>query len=341
MDINNDLCPFCGAKLKYESNDGFVEFINCPICGKCRYKSSRTIDEHKNEIASFLYNKHWLYENEHKSSELAVIVINDGIKEPPESNNNYLASIDEILAFYPKTFSQTIDKIMLDLDKKSEYFGCEVTYSPDEIYSAWFIKRYNNKGEKFTDEDIDRQASGILDYLEENDYIKYTKNANYEVTIKPNGLTRIDALQKNDANNKNVFVSMAFNNSTKETRKAIREGIIAAGYSPEFIDEIVHNKQIVPEMFRLIRECRFLILDISDPNYGAYYEAGFALGQGKEVIICCKEEVFQKKYVTEEERKYEKYLKPHFDIAQKQMLVWKDYDDLKKKLAEWIKSIIS
>ena len=134
---------------------------------------------------------------------------------------------------------------------------------------------------------------------------------------------------------------MAFNDDTKDTRDAIKAGIINAEFSPEFIDEIIHNKQIVPEMFRLIRECRFLILDISDPNYGAYYEAGYALGLGKEVIITCSDEVFRKEYKTEEEKKYMKYLKPHFDIAQKQILVWKDHADLTKQLSEWIKALFN
>ncbi len=77
---------------------------------------------------------------------------------------------------------------------------------------------------------------------------------------------------------------------------------------------------------------------ISEPNYGAYYEAGDALGLGKEVIISCSSAVFSKQY-TEEEKRYEKYLKPHFDIAQKQILIWDDYDDLTKKLAEWIRAL--
>ena len=49
---------------------------------------------------------------------------------------------------------------------------------------------------------------------------------------------------------------------------------------------------------------------------------------------------FNHKYESEEEKKYERYLKPHFDIAQKQILVWNDYDDLAKKLCEWIKALI-
>ena len=128
---------------------------------------------------------------------------------------------------------------------------------------------------------------------------------------------------------------MAFNEGTEKTREAIKKGISDAGFSPEFIDEIVHNHQIVPEMFRLIRESRFLILEISDPNYGAYYEAGYALGKGKEVIICCNKEIFEGGSGEKS-----KYRKPHFDIAQKQILIWDDYTDLQKKLSEWIKAII-
>lgn len=107
-------------------------------------------------------------------------------------------------------------------------------------------------------------------------------------------------------------------------------------------------------MLRLIRESRFLILDITEPNFGAYYEAGYASGLGKEVIVCCKKEIFDKKNficphlekIKEEDKEtlskedckyYSKALRPHFDIAQKQTLVWEDEGDLTKKLTEWIK----
>ena len=86
------------------------------------------------------------------------------------------------------------------------------------------------------------------------------------------------------------IVSMSFDHSLDPIRDAIKKGIIDAEFSPEFMDEMIHNEQIVPEMFRLIRECRFLIMDISYPNYGAYYEAGYASGCGKQVIIACKKE---------------------------------------------------
>ena len=173
-------------------------------------------------------------------------------------------------------------------------------------------------------------------------YIARTKTSDLDyISLLAKGYEKVEKLQATDIANKNVFVSMAFSDGTANTREALRSGILDSGFSPEFLDEIIHNKQIVPEMFRLIRECRFLILEISDPNYGAYYEAGYALGLGKEVIICCSEETFNKKYETAEEQKYARYLRPHFDIAQKQILIWKDYQDLAHKLTEWIKALFA
>ena len=45
-------------------------------------------------------------------------------------------------------------------------------------------------------------------------------------------------------------------------------------------------------------------------------------------------------YFTKDFGEEEKYRKPHFDIAQKQILIWEDLNDLRKKLSEWIKAIV-
>ena len=135
-----------------------------------------------------------------------------------------------------------------------------------------------------------------------------------------------------------------YNKSAEKIRIALKKGIDNAEYSSILMDEIVHNHQIVPEMLRLIKESRFMIMDITQPNFGAYYEAGYAQGLGKEVIITCRKDVWDKKdFLCEKDadcRYKEIASKPHFDIAQKQVLVWNDYDDLTKQLSEWIRHII-
>lgn len=139
---------------------------------------------------------------------------------------------------------------------------------------------------------------------------------------------RIEEINKNAGFGKNVFIAMSFAEGTESTREVLKQGISNAGYTPVIIDEVTHNHQIVPEMFKQIRDSKFLVIDVSVPNNGAYYEAGYALGLGKEVIFCCKKEIF------DDETK-----RPHFDVSQKQMIVWKDEADLSDKLEKWIKSL--
>lgn len=49
----------------------------------------------------------------------------------------------------------------------------------------------------------------------------------------------------------------------------------------------------------------------------------------KEVIITCRKDIFASDN------------HPHFDVFQKQSLVWEDENDLSKKLTMWINAVIS
>ena len=73
-------------------------------------------------------------------------------------------------------------------------------------------------------------------------------------------------------------------------------------------------------------------MDVSFPNYGAYYEAGYAIGKGKQVIICCSAERFI-------DRNYRK--RPHFDIAQKSMVIWNMREELVEKLKKGLRPLFN
>lgn len=322
-------CPYCGAEATIFKGDHLND-VNCPICGNYKYKGWPVTygEQNKNEIASYLYYK----KCEGNGINYIISDNEDDVRNPGVR----VADLDEIISVYPSNFAHRVNLILMGIAKESEYMGDILQFEREELVSRLYIKRFDKDGNPFSVPQKNVQVKIVLDYLEENQYIEY--NGNYEVInmfLTPRGWSRVDALQLKPSNNKNVFVSMAFNENTENIRKTLKKAIVQSGYSPEFIDEIIHNKQIVPEMFRLIRECNFLILEISEPNYGAYYEAGYALGLGKEVIICCKKEIFTKDF-----GKDEMHLKPHFDIAQKQILIWEDFDDLQFKLCEWIKAII-
>ncbi len=335
-------CPLCGYKLAQISPDGFYSFVDCPVCGRVKLETvtDAKLAKFKNVIAIYLFYHKNLYDD------IRTYFLIDSKNE--EEINKYPwvhnVSLDELRSFSNISFSEKIDYIILNIAKRSKFMGDRVKYTEEEFLSLLFVKRYNQNGESYSNNELYNQRDLMYGYLYSNDYvsIKSQDEKGISFFLSSEGWKRVDKLQKENINNKNVFVSMSFNDETKDTREAIRQGIINAEFSPEFIDEIIHNKQIVPEMFRLIRESRFLILEISDPNYGAYYEAGYALGLGKEVIITCNKNAFRgknDKYTDEEIEKFKKYLVPHFDIAQKQILIWDDYEDLTKKLEEWIKAL--
>ena len=45
------------------------------------------------------------------------------------------------------------------------------------------------------------------------------------IKFTPKGLARVEELQKNQTNNKNVFIAMKFGEKTKELREKIKEGL--------------------------------------------------------------------------------------------------------------------
>ena len=134
---------------------------------------------------------------------------------------------------------------------------------------------------------------------------------------------RIDVLQKNTAFGRNVLVAMRFGDETLQLREAIRKGITDSGYIAIFIDEVQHNDFITPELLKHIRDSKFVVVDLTHQNNGAYFEEGYAMGLGKPVIQLCQKDT-----------------KLHFDIAQKNTIMWDVESDIPKKLTNRIKATI-
>jgi len=336
-------CPICGNAISDSEVSGTREFLfNCSNCGRFDILQSFSEDHLQDDETKYDKEKlkSYLFFNAKKDVLYYFIGNKINYNEAKTKNKGFLPnsiylSPEEVENWYPKTFFDKINKILLYLNSKSKFEGDAVYVSTTETVQLFFSDEIN----------FITQSIFYIDYLIEQNLLdkqllkKSLAGYSGKFLLTPKAYSIIYDLQKNQVMNTNVFVAMSFNEKTNSTRECIRQAIINSGHSPAFIDEIIHNHQIVPEMLRLIKESRFLILEITDPNYGSYYEAGYALGLEKEIIVCCREDIFNKEYKTEEEKKYQKYLKPHFDIVQKQILVWKDETDLIKKLTEWIKYI--
>ena len=323
-------CPICNSDASVKKL-GALEIdteVTCPVCGHFVITDDveSKLDDNRNMIASWLY-----YHAEYDDSRcISVFKIYDGKIE--KSDARYV-SLEQIANWYPRTFIERADQFIMFLAKVREKVGDIIRLSGKHAVSACFGKHVICRQGEISSSGDASQYPIFVSRLVEMGYLTPESTYN-QVVLSAKGWIRVDELTKNNPNNRNVFIAMAFpkkddtTSELAEIKESIISGILQAGYNPIIMSDIIHGKQIVPMMFRLIRESKLLVMDVTVPNYGAYHEAGYALGLDKEVIITCREKEFN-----------DPKNKPHFDIAQKQILVWEDYEDLVLRLSEWIKAI--
>ena len=321
-------CAVCKSNAEIE-RDGrrSSSFYTCPVCGSYELYDLNEL-EYKagNQLAPYL-----LYHSFGKKGIIEYRYNTPLDKETCDKYNKEFNSgkkthgrpvhmdADIISAWYPKSFSERIDLILIYINSRIPHIGQFVILGMQEVFSMLFIDRKEyipsaiseNNGDWNWREDTDceDEAYYMLDYLQKNLYIEYRGCVNeddwIELRLTPEGYARIDMLQKNTARGRNVLVAMKFGDDTKPLREAIRKGITEAGYFAVFIDEVQHNDFITPELLKYISDSKFVVVDLTHQNNGAYFEEGYAIGLGKPVIQLCQKDAIL-----------------HFDIAQKNTIMW-------------------
>ena len=174
------------------------------------------------------------------------------------------------------------------------------------------------------------KTTPVLPLMEELQLIRKAERGRrmgHVITVQ--GWQKIDELRKQEQTVRQGFVAMAFREEAKPIRESFRKAINDQGYKPVILDEKEHNNQIVPEIFYEIKRSKFVVVDVTYPNYGAYYEAGYAQALGKPVIICCQKQVYD-----------DPAQRPHFDIAQQSIVVWETHEELVKRLKRRIEATV-
>ena len=319
-----DICPICGSKLQKEiqSDTSYVTYVNCDTCGRYAfdedyyddYIEDQRTNIGKSEIASYLFY--------HRDRRPFPFLSEENICVPA---NYRCVDLAEINSWYPKTFSEKVDTFLLGLSSRANYISEIILFSEEQLISAFFANR-DPKGPMRTHPNaIKGQIEFFENYLVKQEYIEVGPS---RCVIMPKGLERIESLQRNSAKNtKNVFVAMSFAPEMAEIRNAIKNALLECGYTPRIMDEIEHNHQIVPEMLYEIRESRFVVAELTGHNNGAYFEAGYALGHGKEVIQVCRKDKFGED--------------GHFDVKQVNTILWDTPEDLTNRLTARIKATIT
>lgn len=328
--MSTEKCPVCDAdNVDYSSTSG-MSFYSCPVCG--RFELSWIDKLHgfnQNHLASYFFYHNFGGFRYHtvRSKEIC-----DKHNDEFNKGNNvagqpmYLNS-DIVESWYPKTFAERIDKILLYLVAHTLHMGQSLHFSYYAVLSLLFIDRLEIDDNPILGrnqwtrekEDCLKEAQYALEYLQNSSLIKYDTSGIGDscvtITVMPKGYNRVEEIQKNPSYGRDVFVAMQFGKDTEILREAIKQGVTEAGYNPLLIDEIPYNGFIAPEILKQIKDCRFMVVDLSNENRGAYFEEGYAMGLGKDIIQICKKDV-----------------KLHFDIAQINTIMWETEAEIPQKL---------
>ena len=138
------------------------------------------------------------------------------------------------------------------------------------------------------------------------------------------------ATQEINPSSDQVFVAMWFDDSMVDARdNGIKPAILNTGYTPRLIDEKADVDKIDDEIIGEIRRSRFLVADFTYGDKGirggVYYEAGFALGLGLEVIRSCRAD-----QITD----------LHFDVNHHYHISWNTPEELREGLKRRILALV-
>ncbi len=132
-----------------------------------------------------------------------------------------------------------------------------------------------------------------------------------KIRLTPQGWRRVDELQQAQISSRYAFFARQFTNDDLDNLfdGHLRQAVLDTGYQLRTVTQKAgHIDAIIEDE---IRRCRFLIADLSDDNAGAYWEAGFAEGLGKDVIYICRDK-----------NQEGEPLKTHFDTDHRQTVRW-------------------
>jgi len=150
----------------------------------------------------------------------------------------------------------------------------------------------------------------------------------YRGNITPKGYHYLQELQHSRVTSNIGFCAMWFDETVRPVwTDAIEPAIRDAGYDPKRIDTHEHNNRIDDEILAMIRRSKFVVADFTGQRGGVYFEAGFALGLGLEVIWTCREDDLKE---------------VHFDNRQYSFVTWSpaDLPDFKRRLQNRIEATI-
>jgi len=274
-----EYCPICLQHeikwLNMGTRDAYS--VTCPRCGQYNITRNALANIRNTDLSprQRANSSGWLFDN--PGFEISTI------------NCDWLFAVKTI------SFHARADKVLLTIEKGTEYAGQYLRKPPSWLSASWSI---NNA-----------ELNEILQYLESSGRLhRQTHDDQNAYKITPGGWEYLERLKGINPASHQCFVAMWFDETMKQIYDDVfTSAIMEAGYLPHRVDQREYNDKIDDEIIVQIRRSRFVVADFTGHRGGVYYEAGFAKGLGLEVIWTCRKDEIDKL---------------HFDIRQYNCIDW-------------------
>ena len=320
-----DKCPICDEELKEnptkhlnEEPNGFTagtlyQLYNCSFCGKF----GLTLEALNTKT---YFN---ISEKEQTLNNLRILaMIRKNIYLHYSSYNKYFLINSQILKnieeqSFPSPMEQ-IERFILFIGHETQNAGN--TFDIDFANDIIIDKKLNmsNKSKLFSYVPFINYANYeyILKYAEE--YISKDGGLNnHSLALTLNGWEKYEELKRGQNNSHKAFMAMQYGNTKLDCvfENIIKPGLKEIGFEINRLDKTNKSGLIDENLIVEIRDSKFLVVDLSDGNKGAYWEAGYGEGLNKKIFYICDKQQFDtvKDLV-------------HFDVAHQNIYFWNDND---------------
>ena len=204
---------------------------------------------------------------------------------------------------YAPTLSEQADNLVRLIGARSRVPGISIQISAHE--DQFIIGALKPDTVSFLVKEL--QEAGFL-YGESFHALGGAEQFSAELCLTLAGWQRHDEIVRAGGVGKRVFMAMPFNKPDLDAEwlPAVRDAVGRTGFTLRRVDDELRPGIIDVRMRQEIKDARFVIVELTHANLGAYWEAGFAEGLGKPVIYTC--------------RKGETNI--HFDTAHLQRIEW-------------------
>lgn len=303
-------CPICNEELpiQFDKQQDFYKYYNCSMCGffglSLDVFNTKETPLFQEEAANLNTLKtlaiirkkiylHNLYNKQHFLINLEILndIIATKFPTPVEQINNLILFLGDNIQNAGSTF---------EID-----FAKDNRINKNKLFS--FVPFINTDNYEY-----------ILTYAKEYVYVNNGITQN-RLALTLNGWKKYEELKRGQNNSHKAFMAMQYNNKKLEQifENILKPGLKELGFEINRLDKTNKNGLIDENLRVEIRDSKFLVVDLSDGNKGAYWEAGYGEGLNKKIFYICDKQKYEKF-----KNKNKKLI--HFDVEHQNIYFWND-----------------